>query len=203
MGLAALLTQLGLELPETAIQLTPATLVAAAVLGPVVTCLAALRPAVRSSAVRPVEAMRSATDDRARRAPRVVLAVALLAIGALGLVLGASETSGPLVGVGAAGLVLAAIVAGPLLVGPVTSALSWPLRRGGSPVTGLAHGNLVRNPPPYGVHRRALVVGLALVAGTSVVGGRCVGRRHRREEHRADPARRRGGLVEQRHAVRP
>lgn len=169
-GLVALLGTLGLGLPETSVALDPRTVVVALVLGPVVTTVASLLPARKASAVQPVQAMREAAIPRTRRRIRAVTASVLTVAAVTASVAGVRESSTPLVSVGAVCLVLAAVVWGPLLVGPATRALAWPFVRLGGRPTRLAEGNVVRTPHRSAATAAALVVGVALVSATAVIG---------------------------------
>ena len=169
-GLVAVLSRLGLGLPETSVSLEPRTVVVALVLGPVVTAVASLLPARRASAVRPVQAMREASNPRSRRRVRATIASVLTAAAVAASVVGVRDTSTPLVGGGAVGLILAAIAWGPLVVGPATRVLAWPFVRLAGRPTRLAEGNVVRTPHRSAATAAALVVGVALVSATAVIG---------------------------------
>jgi putative ABC transport system permease protein len=166
----ALLGSLGLGLPETSLTLTARTVVVALVLGPAVTAMASLLPARRAAAVQPVEAMREAALPTVRRRRRALLGAALTVAAVTASLAGQLAESTPAVALGALALLLSAIVWGPLLIGPITRVLAWPLVRLGGRPTRLAEGNVRRTPHRSASTAAALVVGLALVSGTSVIG---------------------------------
>jgi putative ABC transport system permease protein len=169
-GMEALLGALGLGLPETSLALTPRTVIVALVLGPAVTAVASLMPARRAAAVQPVAAMRESALPTVRRRRRVVLGAALTLAAVSASLAGQLAESTPLVGLSAIGLILSAIVWGPLLIGPATRVLAWPLVRLGGRPTRLAEGNVVRAPHRSASTAAALLVGVALVSGTAVIG---------------------------------
>ncbi|GGK78114.1 ABC transporter permease [Ornithinimicrobium pekingense] len=169
-GLVALLSRLGLGLPETTVSLELRTVLVALVLGPVVTVIASLLPARRASAVQPVQAMREAAVPRTRRRVRATVATVLTLLAVTASVLGVREVSTPLVGAGAVSMVLAAVVWGPLLVGPATRVLARPFVRLAGRPTRLAEGNVIRTPHRSAATSAALVVGVALVSATAVIG---------------------------------
>ena len=116
-GIRALLGAIGLEVPTTAAAVEPRTVVAALLVGVVVTVVAAVVPAWSATRVAPVEALRSATPTstsigRVRRTAGVLLLLA----GVLGLV--GSAVRGDAPAAAALGTLLAfagLVTAGPLL----------------------------------------------------------------------------------------
>jgi predicted lysophospholipase L1 biosynthesis ABC-type transport system permease subunit len=69
-GLRALLSAVGLEVPSGSIVIAPSTVITAFVVCTAITVISALWPAVLSSQVRPIAALRDvAIDVRARRWP--------------------------------------------------------------------------------------------------------------------------------------
>jgi putative ABC transport system permease protein len=176
LGIAALLKAVmqsfsGADLPVSGLVVRPYAVVTSYAVGVVVTVLAATVPALRASRVPPVAAMREAARPD-RPVTRLVVAGAVLTLA------GAAAVATALAA-GADGGALALLLAGVLLVfvgvallspavsGPVVPLLgrvfSWSLpgRLGGR--------NSARNPRRTAITASALMVGMAVVAGTGVL----------------------------------
>jgi len=165
------LDALGTELPGGALLLLPRTVLAAFVVGVVVTAVAAVVPAVRASRVPPVAAMRdAATPDKSLTVPTLVgSVVAAAGVAAVGVALtGIGDATLPVLGVGVLLTFLGVAGLSPLLsrpvVGGVGRLLSW-----GTP-SRLGRRNAGRNPRRTAVTSAALMIGLALVSAVSVLG---------------------------------
>ena len=161
-GIRALLGAIGIEVPTTSAAVEPRTVVAALLVGVVVTVVAALVPAWSATRVAPVEALREATPTggdigRVRRTAGWLLLVAGLA----GLVACAVAGNAPLL-TGLSTLVAFAglVTAGPLLARGIAH-LADRGRRGSG--WRLAARNIGRAP------RRAAATALALTIGLTVV----------------------------------
>ncbi|SFK91414.1 ABC transporter permease [Geodermatophilus ruber] len=170
-GLRAALGAVGLEVPTTTLQVQPRTIVAALLVGVVVTVLAALLPARQATKVAPIAALRS-IDAPARPMGRVrlVLGGVLTALGAAALAWALIE-EGQLQ-VAAVGMLLA--LAGVLALAPaiavaVTTVLGGLLARVGGTSAQLARRNALRNPRRTASTATALMIGLALVSTVTVV----------------------------------
>lgn len=169
-GLVAILPSLGLELPEVPLAVETRTVLVALLLGPMVTAVAALLPARRAASVQPVEAMREAALPVVSYRRRVVVGGLLAVAGTAAVLWGLARGDAAWTGLGAAAAVLSVTTFGPLLIRPVVRALSWPGRRLGGEATRLAEGNVLRSPRRSASTAAALMIGLALVSGTAVVG---------------------------------
>ncbi len=172
-GAMALLDAVGFDLPSAGLLLSGGTVIAALVVGLVVTLLSAVGPAVRATRVAPLAAMREAAVDRSGAsrgrtiAGAVVLAVSV-ALVVPALVSDATDAV-PQVGLGAALGLIGLLVIGPVLARPLALVIGvWlPRARG---VTGrLARENAVRNPKRTASTSAALMIGVALVAFITVV----------------------------------
>ncbi len=169
-GLRGLLRTFGVDIPSTGLDLRTSTIVTTLVVGIVVTMASALLPAIRSSKVPPVAAMRDeAVEPTGWSRSRLLWGLALLALG-VGCVLGAlfgSEII--LLAPGALGLFTGLFVLGPLVARPLALVTRAPLRalRG---ITGqLGADNAARNPKRTARTAAALLVGAALVAAVTVM----------------------------------
>jgi putative ABC transport system permease protein len=135
--------------------------------------LAAWFPARRASRIPPVAALRDdATIPSSSLRRRGIVGAVLLAVGATALVVGASADDGSgfgLVGLGTLGVLIGAIVFIPVLAHPVARTVGAPLPHLFGPVGRLAMDNASRQPRRSAATAAALMIGLALVTGFSVI----------------------------------
>src|SRR3954466_2158476 len=170
-GLRAALGAVGIEVPTTTLQVESRTILAALLVGVVVTVLAALLPARQATRVAPVAALR-AGDAPARPVGRTRIAA-----GALLTVLGAAGLAAAMVEEGRLGLAAGAMLltlAGVLTLAPpiaavVTRLIGAPLARLGGTTAQLARRNALRSPRRTANTATALMIGLALVSTVTVV----------------------------------
>ncbi|MFN8126735.1 MAG: FtsX-like permease family protein [Candidatus Nanopelagicales bacterium] len=166
-GLLALFKSLGAVLESAGLVVLPAALVTGFVVGIVVTAIAALFPAIRSSRVPPLAALRDvAVESTGRMTARLVLGAVLIIVGllSLGSLLVSDGGELPRVAVGAVAVFLGFIVFGPVAARPVARALGAPIAalRG---VSGrMARANAARNPRRTASTATALMVGVTVVA---------------------------------------
>ena len=168
----ALLLQLGLRAAfggggDVGVTVKPVSLVGPAVLGTVITVLAALYPGIRGSRVSPLAAMRDAdaTADEALRDRALAGAVVTLAGSAL-FGLGLTAPSAPAVGVGAVILFVGVALLLAVVARPLSGVLGAPLRRLGV-ASDIGVGNAQRNPRRTASTASALMIGLALIGGVA------------------------------------
>ncbi|MFG2042440.1 FtsX-like permease family protein [Dactylosporangium sp. NPDC048998] len=169
-GLRSLASRFGVALPGGGLVLLPRTVLVAAVIGVLVTLVAATAPARRAARVAPVEAMRQSS------AP-VVAGRARTIAGSLVTVAGAAALAAVLAGAGSfalLGLGALVTVAGLTLIGPVlapvlTRLVGRPLDLAGVPGR-LARQAATRAPRRTAATAMALALGLALISFITVVG---------------------------------
>ncbi|MFD9333470.1 ABC transporter permease [Streptomyces sp. NPDC060028] len=173
-GMRSLMDSLGAKIPAGDLVIAPGTIVAALVIGVLVTVLAALLPAWRTGRIAPVAAMGSAHLPATAKSLVVRNVIgSLLGLLGVGLVmLGVSMGSDGrmVIGGGAFFLLLGLIVLLPLLSRPVISALRPPLQKIFGVPGKLAAQNALRNPRRTAVTAASLAIGLTLVTALSVVG---------------------------------
>ncbi len=172
-GLRALLDVFGVDLPGTALQVLPRTVVASLAVGTVVTLVASILPARRAARVPPVEALREGAVEVSggslRRRAAVGTGAAVLGLVPLGVGLfGAPARAAELVGLGAALVFLGVAALSPLFARPVAGALGGPVAALGVPGR-LGQGNAMRNPRRTAATAAALMVGLALVTMVTIL----------------------------------
>jgi putative ABC transport system permease protein len=181
-GLAKLLSGVfasaGIELPSTETVFGARTIVVSLAVGIVVTVLASLGPALRATRVSPVTAMREGTDIPpgriGRRAPLFAAIAGALSLGILGLGMFGpgidAEGRLALLAPGALLLFIAVALISPRLVPRLASALGRPGQRMAGAAGGLARRNAMRNPGRTAATAAALMIGIALVAFSAVLG---------------------------------
>ncbi len=170
-GLRALFGQLGLTL-DGGLVFSLSTVLWSYAVGVVVTLLAAYLPARRASKVPPVAAMRSEAPGAVRSLRvRTVAGSVIAVLGAAALLAGTrAEEGAAAVGAGAVALVVAAIVLSPVLAQPFLRLVGVVLPRLAGRTGHLARENALRNPRRTAATSSALMIGLALVTGFSILG---------------------------------
>ncbi|MCW2817066.1 MAG: transporter permease [Nocardioides sp.] len=167
-GIRGLLdVDLGNDLPVSA-----STLGISMLVGVAVTVVAAVLPARRAARTAPVAAMRGDQPGRAgsvRR--RGLIGAAMLVCGAVGLLLTVTRDEVAWAGAGGAAFVatLGVLVIAPWAATPVVRAVCAPFVAAVGVVGRLARQNTLRVPRRTAATASALMVGLALVAGISVL----------------------------------
>lgn len=175
-GMRSLVGTLGAPVPDGPLIITPGTVFAALVVGIVVTVLAAWLPGRRAAKIPPVAAMSSVHAQATTKSLvlRNTLGALLSGAGIAAVLVGsqaksAGEGRGPL-GLGAVLLVIGVFVLTPLLSRPLIAAAAPLLRVFG--ISGkLARQNSVRNPRRTAATASALMIGLTLITGLTVIAG--------------------------------
>ena len=175
-GLVALLrtvlAQFGMEM-SGAIPLTATTVAISLIVGAMVTVGAAFLPARRAALIAPVAAMReSVVEVEKSLRVRGLIGGGFFVIGA-GLVatslLSDDGQRGSLLGYGAVSVVIAMLILAPVLLRPVLRIvmrpLDWLIKPGGK----MAGRNLLRNSRRSAATASALMIGMALVGGATVI----------------------------------
>jgi putative ABC transport system permease protein len=158
---------IGSDLP-----LSVSTVVWSLVVGTVVTVVAALLPARRAARTAPVTAMRADLSIAAKGLRlRGAVGAALLAAGGLLLAFCVTRANPAwtAAGIGAGLAVIGVLVAAPLAARPVVRVIAWPFVALGGLVGKLARENALRVPRRTANTASALMIGLALIAGLSVL----------------------------------
>jgi putative ABC transport system permease protein len=176
-ALNALFVSFGINLPQTGTVFATRTIVISLLVGILVTLLAALRPALRSTRVPPIAAVREGAVLPPSRFARFSVHGATLTIAASvalllgGLLVSSMSTTQRLlaIGIGAALLFLGVAMLAPRLVPPLVRVLGWPASRFGAAAGTLARGNAARAPARTASTASALMIGLALVTMVGVL----------------------------------
>lgn len=170
-GLKALFGQLGLTL-DGGLVFTLDTVLWSYAVGILVTVVAAYLPARRASRVPPVTAMRSEAAGAVKSLRvRTLVGGVLALLGAGALLVGTRGDAGAAaVGVGAVALLAGAIALSPVLATPFIRLVGFALPRLAGRTGHLARENAIRNPRRTAATSSALMIGLALVTGFSIIG---------------------------------
>ncbi|GAB2763266.1 ABC transporter permease [Streptomyces bullii] len=174
-GLRSLLGSFGATVPDGPLVITPGTVLTAFAVGILVTMLAAWLPGRRAAKIPPVAAM-SSVHAKATTKSLVLRNTlgALFSAAGVAVVLAATTMNGsdgqaPM-GLGAVLLIIGVFILTPLLSRPLIAAAAPALRAFG--VSGkLARQNSVRNPRRTAATASALMIGLTLITGMTVMAG--------------------------------
>ncbi|MFF5533953.1 ABC transporter permease [Streptomyces cinerochromogenes] len=174
-GLRSLLGSFGASVPDGPLVISPGTVVTALAVGILITMLAAWLPGRRAAKIPPVAAMSSvhakATTKSLvlRNTLGSLFAAAGVAVVLAGTRMNADTGQGAM-GIGAVLLIIGVFVLTPLLSRPLIATASPVLRAFG--VSGkLARQNSVRNPRRTAATASALMIGLTLITGMTVMAG--------------------------------
>lgn len=173
MGIKALFATIGLDLSTSELVFNPRTVIAAYLVGVIVTMVAAWLPARRAGSVSPVEAMRAGDASEPAAHPiRDVLKVLLLIAGVIAFVVGLFFVDTRQlwwIGAGIVGMLLGTAFLAPFAGRPVIRGLGWVYRRLYGTVGRMAEQNAIRNPGRTAATASALMIGMTLVALMGVV----------------------------------
>ncbi|MEU5209434.1 FtsX-like permease family protein [Streptomyces sp. NPDC020742] len=172
-GLRALMSNLGNTVPDGPLVVSPSTVLISLVVGVVITVLAAWLPGRRAARIPPVAAMNSvhATATTKSLVLRNTIGALFAGAGAAGVLVATGMSDGKLVmGGGAVLLLIGVFVLTPLLSRPLI-ALARPVLRVFGIAGTLAGQNAVRNPRRTAATASALMVGLTLITGMTVIAG--------------------------------
>jgi putative ABC transport system permease protein len=176
-GLFKLFDAVGFTLPNNGLVLHTRTIVVAMLVGVLVTLVASLRPAFRSTRVPPIAAVREgATLPEGRfarfRLPAAIvltlLGFAALAYGLFGKDLGTTKIL-LFMGLGTLLIFFGTALLSSRFARPFAHVLGWPATKIGGAAGALARDNAQRNPQRTASTASALMIGLALVTVVSVI----------------------------------
>ncbi|KIF07672.1 ABC transporter [Streptomyces sp. RSD-27] len=173
-GMRSVMDSIGAKIPDGDLVVAPGTIVAALLIGVVVTTVAALLPAWRTGRIAPVAAMGSAHLPATAKSlvVRNVLGslISLAGIGVVFLGVSMGGDGRMVIGGGAGLMLIGMIVLLPLLSRPVIGAVRPLLHKVFGVPGKLAAQNAVRNPRRTAVTAASLAIGLTLVTTLSVLG---------------------------------
>jgi putative ABC transport system permease protein len=172
-GVTSAFAAFGADLPTDTLALRPTTVVIALVVGVGVTLVAAMIPAVRSTRVKPLAALRDVAVERAGASKlRIAAGLVLLVVSLLNLSAGwrgePNTDDVPTVGFGAVLMIVAAIVIGPVVAARSVRLLGAALPRLKGVTGRLATENAARSPKRTSATASALIISVALVGFITV-----------------------------------
>jgi putative ABC transport system permease protein len=168
--LKAVLAAFGIDIPAGGTVFLARTAVVALIVGIGVTMVSSVLPSLRASRVPPIAAIRDvAVESTGLSRIRLLNGALLTALGVLGFVGGLSGRGLAWVGFGALLTFVGVFVLGPLLSRPVSRVLGAPIVAIAGVTGALARENAMRNPKRTARTGGALMVGVALVAGITVI----------------------------------
>jgi putative ABC transport system permease protein len=174
-GLRSLMGTLGATVPDGPLVISPGTVASALVVGVVITMLAAWLPGRRAAKIPPVAAMSSVHAQATtkslvlRNTLGALFSAAGVAVILAATTMNGSDGQAPM-GLGAVLLIIGVFILTPLLSRPLIAATAPVLRVFG--VSGkLARQNSVRNPRRTAATASALMIGLTLITGMTVMAG--------------------------------
>jgi putative ABC transport system permease protein len=170
-----LLKAFEIDLPTTGLVMESRTVIVSLLIGIFVTLFSSLVPALRSTRVPPIAALRATMPTPTRRR-RLLGAVISLLLGVVGLAMvliglfgsAASGTAAGLIGGGAVVIVFAVSLFSPRLVPPLARIAGWPLERLRKLLGRLSRENAQRNPSRTAVTAASLMIGLMVVTFVTV-----------------------------------
>lgn len=174
-GLLLALRSAGLSIPTTSVVFQPRAAIISMLAGVAVTAVAALHPAVRSTAASPLIAITGGEglgDEGARRrGPMLVgLGVVLAGLGAIALgMVGALPRPLVTVGVGAGLALVGLVLLVPFLVAPTARIVGAPLARLLGEPGVLGRENALRSPQRTAATATALMIGIGLIGVVAVM----------------------------------
>ncbi len=179
LGVAAalkwLFSQGGGSFPEGPLELQTRTIVVVMIVGVLVTVLSAIIPAFKASRVSPLEAIADVGAGERSMRFRIIAGAIVLLPGLVLLGLGLAGTSGStsgvlaLLGFGSVLTFIGVAMLSALFAGKVASILGAPVETARGTVGRLARDNASRNPQRTSATATALMIGLALITGVSVL----------------------------------
>ncbi|MEV5485480.1 MULTISPECIES: ABC transporter permease [Streptomyces] len=172
-GLRELMSSTGATVPDGPLVISPSTVLASFLVGIVITVLAAWLPGRRAAKIPPVAAMNSvhAAATTKSLVVRNTIGALFAGAGAAGVLVATGMSDGrTMMGAGAVLLLIGVFILTPLLSRPLI-ALAAPVLRAFGISGGLARQNAVRNPRRTAATASALMVGLTLITGLTVIAG--------------------------------
>jgi putative ABC transport system permease protein len=168
--LEGMLETLGIDIPAGGTVFRQRTAVVSVAVGLGVTIISAVFPSLRASRVPPLAALRDVSVDRSGRSRgRLVQGGAVTVAGLVALVAGLRGSGIELVGLGALLVFVGVFVLSPMIAGPVTRLVGVPVDRLAGVSGAIARENAGRNPKRTARTAGALMVGVALVAGITIL----------------------------------
>jgi putative ABC transport system permease protein len=168
-GLKYMLQRFGIDVPASELSFRARTVVIGLVIGVAVTVVSALLPSLRASRTPPLGTAHELGIEQPRQIHRrLVLGGTITGLAIAAFVVGLSGGKLLLVGLGALLVFIGVFILGPAIARPAARVLGAPIAHAG--VAGaIASQNASRNPKRTARTGGALMIGVALVAGVSII----------------------------------
>ena len=169
-ALSALMSALGLGLPQTSLVFAPRTVVVSLAVGVLVTLFAGLLPAVKATRVPPIAAVREGAVPQGSRRRTQFAGLAMTLLGAAALVDSMLGAGNPILVVAGCLLLFVGVatIAARLVPG-IVAVVGRPSKAFGGSSGRLANRNATRSPARTASAAAALMIGLALVTLFAVI----------------------------------
>lgn len=168
LGMIQVVEAVGVELPGTLPVVAPRTIIVSLLVGTTITVLSSLAPAFRASRVAPLAALReTAVEGPSRSLVRLVIGLAVAAIGVAVMVSGMQSGEVAQAAGGIVGLFAGVVILGPFLVPALVGALGWPLRLAGFSGV-LGRDNARRNPKRSAGTAASLMLAVTIITFIAV-----------------------------------
>jgi putative ABC transport system permease protein len=172
-GIKAVLAFFNISIASGSVTIPASAPITALIAGVGITVVSSVFPAIRSSKIPPLAALRDIAIDTTGRSVRrfaagVVIAIAGAVLFAIGLITSISKPYIP-TGAGAALIFIGVAVMGPAIARPASWLIGWPLPKLLGTTGQLARENALRNPRRTSGTASALMIGVALVTLASVL----------------------------------
>lgn len=174
-GLKWIFSQGGGAFPDGPLEIQTRTIIVVMVVGIFVTVVSAIAPAFRASRISPLEALQDTGASERSMRFRIITGSLVLVPGVLLLGLGLAGTSGntagvlTLLGLGSVLTFIGVAMLSALFAGRAASLIGAPVQATRGTMGRIARDNASRNPQRTAATATALMIGLALITGVSVL----------------------------------
>jgi putative ABC transport system permease protein len=160
-------TAFGIDIPASGLVFNQSTAVVSLLVGIVVTLVAGFLPALRSSRIPPIAALRDVAFEKTTASfVRVLVGGTITALGVgivLRAVLGGGDGVLALAGLGSLLTIVGVVALGPVVARTASGMLGWPVAKVRGVTGGLARENAMRNPKRTSGTAAALMIGVGVV----------------------------------------
>ncbi len=168
-ALKGFMSAFGIDIPSGGMVLLPRTAIMSFLVGTTMTVIAAVAPSLRASRIAPVAAMRDVAIDRSATSKWRLIGGTVVSLAGTMLVVRGLAGNVRQLAVGVPVLFMGVFVFGPLIARPIAGVIGWPLPKIVGMTGKLARQNSMRNPKRTARTAAALMVGVSLVTGISVL----------------------------------